>query len=62
MDFKQAISEFGHAVKNLKESYAEEFYKNSNYVMLIVDSDNYLSIMPTNDSGAYCDTYREWVG
>lgn len=61
MNFKQALSEFEHAVKNLKESYAEEFYQNSNYVMIIVDENNYLNIISTNDIGV-CDTYRGWIG
>lgn len=61
MSFEKALEEFGIAIGNLKKAYAEEFCANPSYISIEVDSDNYVSIIPTLETGKHIECFRDWV-
>lgn len=58
---KQALEEFGKALGKLRKAYSEEFGGDPNDLLVIVDTDDYVTILPNNESGTYLQHFREWV-
>lgn len=60
MSLDEALANFGKAVGALKRAYGEEECVNSDCLSIIIDEDDYVTIMPTNETGSfYC--LRRWV-
>lgn len=59
MNFEDALHDFGKALGNLKRAYGEK-YNDGYYAQLqvIIDTDNDIAIIPTNEWGAYISCYR----
>ena len=56
----EALVDLGIAVGKLKNAFAELYCCNPNYVEIHIDSDNNVTITPTNYFG-YLEAYRDWV-
>ncbi len=61
MDFDKALDEFGKAVGNLKRAYSDKYNQYTNNFMVIVDEDDYVTIVPTNTTDRYTECCREWI-
>lgn len=61
MKLEEALNDFGIALGKLKRAYADEYSKNPNYVEIHINDGDYVTIYPTDVSGAYFDAHREWV-
>ena len=61
MELAQAFEEFGKALGNLKRAYAEEYDKNPHCLMVRVNDDDYIAIVPTDTNGDWIGAYRTWV-
>lgn len=60
-NFDTALEEFGKALGNLKREYAKEYCKNVNELMVIIDEDDYINIIPTVAGMREMVFCREWV-
>ena len=56
----ETLRDFGIAVGKLKRAFAKEYNWNFNYIEIHIDSDNNVTITPTNYFG-YSEAYRDWV-
>ena len=61
MSLDEALEQFGVALGNLKRAYAEEYGENPNYITVHIDDGDYVTMYPTDASGAYFDACRRWV-
>lgn len=61
MNFDEALKEFGKALGKLKESYSEQYSRNPSYLSININEDNYVTIIPTNETGSYIESFRDWV-
>ena len=57
-NFDKALKEFGKTVGKLKTEYAKEYNTTSDDLLLVIDKDNYVSILPNNTNGIYVDFFR----
>ena len=60
-NFNKVLEDFGKSLGELKRAYAEEFRTTVDDLMVIVDNDNYVSILPNNTTGVYVEYFRGWV-
>lgn len=63
MDFDTALEQFGRALGNLKRAYADEYnVVNPSYISILVDDDDYVTILDTTETGHYLTgAHRERV-
>lgn len=61
MEFEQAFEEFGKSLGKLKEAYAEKRGENPNYLLIVINEENDIHIIPTNEYGEYIYSYRGWA-
>ena len=61
MNFDEALKEFGKALGKLKESYAEQYNCNPSYLSISINENNYVTIIPTSETGSYIEAFRDWV-
>lgn len=60
-EFNEALKQFGKALGNLKQAYADEFGTTADDLLVIADKDNYVSILPNNVTGTYVEHFRDKV-
>ena len=61
ISYDEALQKFGKALGDLKRSYANEFSENSNYLSILIDESNNITIIPTLNTGRYIECCREYV-
>ena len=61
MSFDEALKEFGKSLGKLKKSYAEECNCNPGHLSVIINEDDYVAIIPTDEEGSYIESFRGWV-
>lgn len=60
MSFQEAQRTFGISLGILKRAYHEENGGNSR-MMIVIDEDDYVTIIPSNATGTYTEIWRDWV-
>lgn len=61
MNFENEFKEFGKALGKLKRSYADKYNCNPSYLSIHVDENDYVTIIPTNETGEYSECFRNWA-
>lgn len=61
MNFDEILVDFGKMVGKLKSAYAEKHGCNPSYLFVSINEDDYVTIIPTNETGSYIETFRDWV-
>jgi len=59
-NYDEALQEFGKALGKLKRAYAEEHGGNSNYMHIIIDESDNVTIIPSLSTGWF-EGRIEWV-
>ena len=57
MNYQDKMKELSDYIENFKKEFAEIEDLNPNYLSIIIDDSNYITIIPTNDTGIV-DCYR----
>lgn len=61
MNFDEILVDFGKMVGKLKSAYAEKHCCNPSYLFVSISEDDYVTIIPTNETGSYIEAFRDWV-
>lgn len=60
-NFDKALQKFGRALENLKGYYAIEFGVDPNYLSIIIDENDNMTIIPTTNMEGHIHCYRKSV-
>ena len=57
MNYRDKMEELSEYIKKFKEEFAEIEGLNSNYLFVLIDDSDNITIIPTSETG-YLDSYR----
>jgi hypothetical protein len=58
---EEALIEFGKVLGKLKQAFAAEYNTNSNSIEIIINQDNYVTMVDARSTGGCIDVHRQWV-